>query len=231
MLSIEEIHLYIRDSYILQGLSIEVNSDQVVCLLGRNGAGKTTTIKSIMGYLHPKKGKVIFKQKEITSWPTYKIVNNGIGFVPEDRRIFPELTVRENLEVAFRSRGHRGSWTIDRVFDEIPLLSNLQRRKGGQLSGGEQQILAIARALVTNPELLLLDEPSEGLAPVIVEKLAELIMGIKKDVTILLSEQNAYFALDVSDRGYIIDKGRIRFQGSSTELKSNKEIQARYLTV
>lgn len=231
MLSIEEIHVYIRDSYILQGLSIEVNSDQVVCLLGRNGAGKTTTIKSIMGYLHPKKGKVIFKQKEITSWPTYKIVNNGIGFVHEDRRIFPELTVRENLEVAFRSRGHRGSWTIDRVFDEIPLLSNLQRRKGGQLSGGEQQILAIARALVTNPELLLLDEPSEGLAPVIVEKLAELIMGIKKDVTILLSEQNAYFALDVSDRGYIIDKGRIRFQGSSTELKSNKEIQARYLTV
>ncbi len=231
MLNVEDIHVYIRDSYILQGLSIQVQNDEVVCLLGRNGAGKTTTFRSIMGYLHPKRGKVIFKQIDITSWPPFKIVNAGIGFVPEDRRIFHDLTVRENLEVAFKERPERQIWTIERVFDEIPLLSNLKDRKGGQLSGGEQQILAIARALVTNPELLLLDEPSEGLAPVIVERLGELITGIKKDVTILLAEQNAYFALEVSDRGYIIDKGRITYRGSSSELRSNREIQSRYLTV
>ncbi len=231
ILEVKEIHVYIRDSYILQGLSLEVSEDEVVCLLGRNGAGKTTTMRSILGYLHPNKGKVIFEQEDITSWPTYKIVKQGIGFVPEDRRIFPGLTVQENLEVAYRDDRKQGGWTIERVFEEIPLLRDLRNRKGGQLSGGEQQILAIARALVTNPRLLLLDEPSEGLAPVIVERLGELLQHIKKSMPILLSEQNAYFALDISDRGYIIDKGKIRHQGTSVELKADQEVQERYLTV
>ena len=232
MLKVEDIHVYIGDSYIIQGISLEVKKGEIVALLGRNGAGKTTTFKSIIGYLPPKKGNIFFEGINITKNKVFQNVRLGIGYVPEDRRLFSDLTVRENFEVSFLPP-HEGiePWTIDRIFSEIPIVEKLQNKKGGELSGGEQQIVAIARALCCNPKLLLLDEPCEGLAPVIVEELGEIILKLKQHIPILMSEQNAHFALKISDRGYVIDKGKIKFSGSANQLKENKEIQERYLAV
>ncbi len=232
MLKVEDIHVYIGDSYIIQGISLEVKKREIVALLGRNGAGKTTTFKSIIGYLPPKKGNIFFENVNITKNKVFQNVRLGIGYVPEDRRLFPDLTVRENFEVSFLPL-HEGiePWTIERIFSEIPIVEKLQNKKGGELSGGEQQIVAIARALCCNPKLLLLDEPCEGLAPVIVEELGEIILKLKQHIPILMSEQNAHFALKISDRGYVIDKGKIKFSGSANQLKENKEIQERYLAV
>jgi branched-chain amino acid transport system ATP-binding protein len=232
MLEVTDIHVYYGDSHVLQGVSLTVKPGETVCLLGRNGAGKTTTLRGIMGYQPPARGEVRFDGEAITRRPVYETVRRGIGFVPEDRRIFPDLTVEENLEVAeLPPRPDLPPWDRPRLYDTFPLLANLRDRKGGALSGGEQQMLAIARALAGNPRLLLLDEPCEGLAPVIVESVGEVIVGLKSQMPVLLSEQNALFALSVSDRGYVIDKGVVRFEGTQKELLENKDIQERYLAV
>jgi branched-chain amino acid transport system ATP-binding protein len=232
MLRATDIHVYYGDSHVLQGVSLTVHAGEIVALLGRNGAGKSTTLKGIIGVIPPKSGHVLFNGEDVTGRPVYETVRKGIAFVPEDRRIFQGLTVKENLEVAvLPPRQGLTSWTIERVYDVFPLLHRLKNRKGGNLSGGEQQMLAIARALVGNPILLLLDEPCEGLAPVIVEEMGRIISGIKSDIPVLLSEQNAYFALSVADRGYVIDKGVIRYEGNRQDMITNTEVQSRYLTV
>ena len=230
MLKVDDIHTYYGDSYILQGVTLEVNAGEIVCLLGRNGAGKSTTLKSIMGYNHPRKGKVYFLDKNISRQSVYRNVRMGLGYVPEDRRIFSELSVQENLEVSFNTAVET-KWTIDELFKTFPLMEKLRHRKGGELSGGEQQMVAIARVLACQPKMVLLDEPCEGLAPVIVEQLNDIICRLKEHFPILLAEQNAHFALEVSDRGYVIDKGVIRFSGTSQELQQNDEIKKRYLSV
>ncbi len=232
MLQLEAVHAYYGDSHVLQGVSLAVRQGEIVCLLGRNGAGKSTTMKAAVGVVPPRRGSVRFFGEEIAGKPVYSIVRKGLAFVPEDRRIFAGLTVTENLEVALLPpRPGLEPWTIDRLFQVFPLLDRLRERKGGNLSGGEQQMLAIARALAGNPALLLLDEPCEGLAPVIVEELARVILEIKNTIPVLLAEQNALFALSISDRGYVIDKGLIRYEGTRHELLANTEIQSRYLSV
>ncbi len=232
MLEVRDIHVYYGDSYILQGVSLTVHPGEIVCLLGRNGAGKTTTMRGILGYNPPAAGEVLFEGTRISGRPVYENVCRGIGYVPEDRRIFSDLTVEENLEVAsLKPRPGLAPWTMARIFETFPLLARLRRHKGGALSGGEQQMLAIARALAGNPKLLLLDEPCEGLAPVIVESLGDIIVGLKAEIPVLMTEQNAHFAFGISDRGYVIDKGRVRYEGPITELASNRDIQDRYLAV
>jgi len=232
VIELQEIHVYYGDSYVLQGVSLNVQRGEIVCLLGRNGAGKTTTMRSIMGYNPPASGSIRFEGQEISGRPVYENVRRGIGFVPEDRRIFPDLSVTENLDVArLPARPDRAPWTEDRVFSSFPILKKLRHHKGGELSGGEQQMLSVARSLMGNPRMLLLDEPCEGLAPLIVESLGEIIASLKAEVPILLTEQNAHFALGVSDRGYVIDKGRVRYEGSTADLVDNEEIQQRYLAV
>jgi branched-chain amino acid transport system ATP-binding protein len=232
MLRVEDIHVYYGESYVLQGVSLEVGPGEIVALLGRNGAGKTTTMRSIVGYNPPARGRVRFQDQEISGRPVYANVRSGIGFVPEERRIFPNLTVEENLEVAILPpHDGRQPWSLQRLFATFPLLDRLRRHLGGELSGGEQQMLAIARALAGNPRLLLLDEPCEGLAPVIVEDLGEIIAALKREIPILMAEQNAHFALRIADRAYVIDKGTIRYQGTSSEIRNNREVQDRYLAV
>ena len=232
MLAVNEIHTFYGLSHILFGVSLGVERGEVVCLLGRNGAGKTTTMKSVIGLTPPKRGSIQFKNEEITRIKPYLLARKGIAYVPDDRRIFADLTVRENLEIAARKGRGVEEWDMERVFDLFPALKAIGSRKGGCLSGGEQKMLAIARALMGNPELLLLDEPTEGLAPVLVYALEEQIKRLKEvGLTVFLAEQNVRSALRVSDRGYIIDNGQIRYQGSVEELKENEEVRKRYLLV
>jgi branched-chain amino acid transport system ATP-binding protein len=233
ILEVSQINTFYGMSHILHDVSLYVEKGETVCLLGRNGAGKTTTFRSIMGLTSPRSGSIRFKGIEIVKKRPFQIARLGVGFVPEDRRIYSDLTVLENLKVAQRKpQDNREGWTIDKVFEVFPKLRQLQARRGLHLSGGEQQMLTIARTLMGNPDLLLLDEPSEGLAPLIVRMLGELIQRIKQEgVTVLLAEQNSKFAMKLSDRGYVIDDGRIRYHGSIQELSENEEIKRRYLAV
>ncbi len=230
MLEVGDIHTYYGRSHVLQGISLGLKEGEVICLLGRNGAGKTTTVNSIMGYVHPKSGTIKFEGKDITSKEPFEISRMGVGHVPQDRRIFPSLSVQDNLEVIHRKV--KGGWTVEKVFETFPILKSLRSRRGRNLSGGEQQILAVARPLMTNPKLLLLDEPSEGIAPLIVKEIIRLILTITKTgISVLLAEQNMRFTMKIASRGYIIDKGRIHHQGGMEELKEDKEIIGKYLAV
>jgi branched-chain amino acid transport system ATP-binding protein len=233
LLQVEGINTYYGLSHILFDVSLQVDRGEVVVLLGRNGAGKTTTMRSIMGLNAPKTGRVIFNGEEITGRPPYKIARLGIGFVPEDRRIFPDLSVRANLEVGQKkSRTKAVNWTYERIYEFFPRLKEASNRRGGALSGGEQQMLTIARTLMGNPDVVLLDEPSEGLAPIIVKVLGEFIDVMKREgITILLSEQNMKFALKHSDRAYIVDNGHIKYEGSIQDLEKDEEVKKRYLAV
>lgn len=231
MLQIEEIHTYYGLSHILFGVSLEIKEGEVVCLLGRNGAGKSTTMKSIIGLTPPKKGLIRFKGQPTAGKKPFMLARMGIGYVPDDRRVFADLTVGENLEISERNMTE-GGWNKERVYQFFPALEKIDTRRAGYLSGGEQQMLTIARALMTNPDLLLLDEPTEGLAPLIVELLEEQIAKLKEaGLTVLLAEQNLDVALRLSDRGYVIDNGVIRYEGSIEDLRNNEEVRNKYLLV
>jgi branched-chain amino acid transport system ATP-binding protein len=232
ILAVRDIHTAYGLSRVLFGVSIEVHAGECVCLLGRNGVGKSTTMRSIMGLTPPHAGTIVWRGRDITGWAPYRVARAGIGFVPEDRRIFADLTVLENLDVAQRAAGGPGAWTVERVFDLFPKLGELTRRNGGFLSGGEQQMLTIARTLIGNPELLLLDEPSEGLAPIVVDHLHDQIARLKREgLTILLAEQNTEFSLTLGDRAYVLEKGTIRFSGPAAALRDDEQLRHELLAL
>jgi len=229
MLSVNAIHTYYGISHILFDISLTVSKGEVVGLLGRNGAGKSTTMRSIMGLTPPKQGTITFNGRDITGKKAYLLVRDGIAYVPDDRRVFADLTVDDNLEIPF---SRNNEWTRERVYDLFPALGEMKSRRAGNLSGGEQQMLTVARALMTGPELLLLDEPTEGLAPLIVKDLEAQILKLRDaDISILLSEQNVKSALKLVNRVYVIDNGRIRFEGTVADLEANEEIKKKYLMV
>jgi len=234
ILEVEGLDAYYGLSHVLFGVTLEAAPGEVVALLGRNGAGKSTTLRSVMGLLPPRAGRVVFRGQEITGWPPHRVCRLGVGFVPEDRRIFPDLTVRENLEVGRRrGRGDDGTaWTQEGIYEFFPVLGDRREQKGGTLSGGEQQMLAIARTLMGNPEVLLLDEPSEGLAPVVVRALLDRLIALKgRGQTILLSEQNLRFATRLADRAYILEQGHVRYEGTIADLMANEPVRRAHLMV
>jgi branched-chain amino acid transport system ATP-binding protein len=232
LLTVEDIHTAYGLSRVLFGVSLEIEAGECVTLLGRNGVGKTTTMRSVMGLTPPTSGRVLWKGKDITGWAPHKVARAGIGFVPEDRRIFAELSVWENLDVAGRAGGRRGHWTVETVYELFPVLRDLRNRQGGFLSGGEQQMLTIGRTLMGNPELLLLDEPSEGLAPLVVEALRLKIDELRKGgLTILLAEQGVEFSLSLADRVYVLEKGAVRHAGAASELRDDKELRERLMAI
>jgi branched-chain amino acid transport system ATP-binding protein len=233
MLRIADLNTYYGRAHILADLALQANRGEVVVLLGRNGAGKSTTMKSVIGLVPAAGGQIEFEGKRIDYLPPHKIAQLGLGYVPEERRIFTELTVMENLDVGKQPpREGAPTWTPERLFELFPNLGRMRDRPGGRMSGGEQQMLTIARSLMGNPRLILLDEPSEGLAPVIVEQMAKTILQLKAEgLAVLLSEQNLHFAQMVADRAYIIEKGRIRYEGSMAELAADASVREQYLSV
>ncbi|MCX5917902.1 MAG: ABC transporter ATP-binding protein [Deltaproteobacteria bacterium] len=233
ILEVKEIITRYGQSQVLHGVSLEVGEGEVVALLGRNGVGKTTTFRSIMGLTPPRSGSIRLKGVELGGKKSYEIARLGVGYVPDDRRIFPDLTAEENLEMARRlAKKSGGPWTLARVYQTFPVLEGLKASKGTTLSGGEQKMLAIGRGLMKNPEILLLDEPSEGLAPLVVRNLTEIILQIQKSgVTLLLADQNIKFCRKVAGRGYIMEKGLIQYKGTMDEIWQNEEIVRKYLAV
>ncbi|MEC5291264.1 ABC transporter ATP-binding protein [Aurantimonas sp. C2-6-R+9] len=233
MLEISAINSFYGRAHILHDLSLSVNAGEVVALLGRNGAGKTTTMKSVMQLVRARSGRVRLEGEDITGWPAYKVARHGVGYVPEERRIFTDLTILENLEVGRQSARYAApKWTVEMLFQLFPNLGERRNNRGKTLSGGERQMLSIARTLMGNPRLLLLDEPSEGLAPLIMEQMAETILRFKAEgLTVLLSEQNLHFARIVADRALIIESGEKKFDGSFAELEHHPEIRDAHLSV
>ncbi|NGM87317.1 ABC transporter ATP-binding protein [Parapusillimonas sp. SGNA-6] len=232
ILELDNVHTFYGESHALQGISLHLKEGETVCLLGRNGAGKSTTLRSIIGLSAPRRGRITFQGKNITGMPAYRIARHGIGLVPEDRRIFPGLSVRENLEIArYDRRGVSRRWTVERIFDEYPMLRKLANQDGSTLSGGQQQMLAVVRSLMSEPRLLLLDEPNEGLAPVIVKQIGKLIDELAKTTTILFTDQSVHFALRHAKRAYILEKGMIVHEAESAALVNDAETQHRYLSV
>src|SRR5215475_14512323 len=236
MLEVRDIHTYYGDSYVLQGVSLQAERGTVVAVLGRNGMGKTTLVRSIIGFTPPRRGQLWFKGVEITRLPAYRIAQMGMGIIPQGRRIFPSLSVRENLEIAARSqhasRDKRQGWTLERVFGLFPRLQERLLHRGRDLSGGEQQMLASARALVGNPDFLLMDEPSEGLAPLLVRALGHLIQQLQAEgLSVLLVEQNLAFALQLADYVYIMSKGKIVYESPPHDLAHNQAVQAQHLGI
>ena len=232
MLELVDIHTYYGESYVLKGISLEVKEGSVVALLGRNGMGKTTTINTIIGFTPPRQGRVRFKGKDIAGLQPYRIAQMDIGLIPQGRRIFPSLSVEENLTMAARGGVRAGAWNLDRLYSLFPFLKERAKYKGNLLSGGEQQILSIARALMTNPDLLLMDEPSEGLAPIIIQEIGRIIKQLKESgLSILLVEQNLPMALRVADYVYIMSKGTKVYEGTPEELRGDEEVKAKYLGV
>jgi branched-chain amino acid transport system ATP-binding protein len=234
LLEVEGLHTYYGSSHVLFGVSLEVRESEVVVLLGRNGAGKTTTLKSIMGLLEFRAGSIRFRGQDIGGLSADIVCRRGLGYVPEDCRIFRGLSVRENLDVARRPPRREGNWTWteERIFRLFPVLEGLLLQRADSLSGGQQRMLAIARTLMGNPDLLLLDEPSEGLAPLVVRQMLDQLKNLKATGTaLLLSEQNLSFSLALADRAYVIEKGEIKYEGTTTELKRDEEVRRKYLMV
>ncbi|MCX7223640.1 MAG: ABC transporter ATP-binding protein [Burkholderiales bacterium] len=233
VLKVDAIDVFYGTSQALFGLSFDVQQGETLALLGRNGAGKSTTMKSVAGVIPARKGTVTLHNQVVTGKAAHLIARAGVGYVPEDRQIFPDLTVEDNLTIAVK-KGANGEddWSVARVYDMLPLLKPLRERLGGQLSGGEQQMLTVGRSLMGNPDVLLLDEPSEGLAPIMIQKIGELIQSLRKmGKTIVLAEQNLHFCLGLADRAVVIDKGKDVFCGTISELNANAEIKQRYLSV
>jgi branched-chain amino acid transport system ATP-binding protein len=231
MLKIIDIHTYYGESYILQGVSLEITKGAITAILGRNGVGKTTLIRSIMGFTPPRRGQILFKDINITHMPSFKIVQMQMGLVPQGRRIFSSLTVKENLTVASREIGAR-RWDLGKIFSLFPHLKERVHHRGNELSGGEQQMLAIARALISNPDFILMDEPTEGLAPLLVREIGDVILKLREEgLSILIVEQNILFALKVSSASHVMSKGRMVYSSSPKELWENQEIKSQYLGV
>jgi branched-chain amino acid transport system ATP-binding protein len=232
LLSVEDLHTYYGEAHILQGVSLRIEEGEVVTLIGRNGAGKTTTLRSIMNIARPTRGRIALRGDDLTRLPTHEIVQRGIAWVPEERRILPNLTVLENLRLGMLGRRITGDSALDEVFDYFPRLRERVGQRGQLLSGGEQQMLAIARGLVARPSVMLVDEPTEGLAPIIVQNLTEILARInQRGVTLLLVEQTLEVALALSHRLYVMDQGRIQFEGTPGDLRNDPSIQQRFLEV
>jgi len=237
VLLVEELHAHYGKSHILHGVSLQIGAGEIVCLLGRNGVGKSTTLKSIMGLVRPSRGRVLFKGSSIQDLPPYRVARLGLGYVPEERRIFPTITVRENLLMGIKgSRARNGArengWTLERVYEFFPRLKERERQRAGTLSGGEQQMLTMGRTLMGNPDLLLVDEPTEGLAPMIVEQVERILHAIHTGGTpVLLVEQSMETALSLAERVYVMSKGQIVFQGSVRELQESDTVRKQYLEV
>jgi branched-chain amino acid transport system ATP-binding protein len=232
LLVVDDIHTYYGESYVLQGLSLKVVSSSVVSIVGRNGMGKTTAMRSVMGFTPARRGKIWFRGEDITGLTAFQIARKGLALVPQGRRIFPSLTVKENLAIAGRERNKQGAWDTKRVLSLFPVLGKRLGNRGNQLSGGEQQMLAIARALISNPALILMDEPSEGLAPMVIQEVDVVIKQLRQEgASILLAEQNLPLAMDVADYMYVINKGAMVFEGAPAQLQARPEIEREYLAV